>query len=360
MDPLFPLYLLFGEINFVLPFVDLKCNIFWGATVFWLPLSAMMGGNQVHVSFFSVGLSPWCRPHDFGRCFLLKWAWKISPLRFRTVDAWIGLRDCHCSPWQYPWIYLSFQGLMLVSLYSWIPFCWLRDLFTWLSYLNSSLGLGLHCHLDGKYDTICLIKSWIVLGKLGIGWMSCFLWFCSVWFSSCFRVVQRARYCIQSIKSIFITALNSILTWILCWIQWMPSCMPCRWLHSAVRFYADSLFIHPENKWTSVVLKALTVINLLVGCFIPKLCLFVLDQPLPLLMPPGVGVSKSLSVCASQVSTSTAFIQVKKPVPISIIWYLDLVSSVPLHALSWRVLLMLLSWSIQTSQTEYDSDILDF
>ena len=44
-------------------------------------------------------------------------------------------------------------------------------------------------------------------------------------------------------------------------------------------------------------------------------------------------VSKSLSVCASQVSTSTAFIQAKKPVLISTIWSLDLVSSVPFYML---------------------------
>lgn len=67
-------------------------------------------------------------------------------------------------------------------------------------------------------------------------------------------------------------------------------------------------FIHPENKWTSGAIKALTVGQPL-WLVVYLVMLFVLGLAFAFIVMSLV--SKSLSVCASQVSTSTAFIRTR-------------------------------------------------
>ncbi len=80
-------------------------QIVFGGTIGSL-LSAMMGGKpQVHVSFFSVGLSLWMSAMILWQMFssLRRWAWKIFPLdqdRRRMYLAPWGLPLFNF--WQYP------------------------------------------------------------------------------------------------------------------------------------------------------------------------------------------------------------------------------------------------------------------
>ena len=76
---------------------------------------------------------------------------------------------------------------------------------------------GFYCHLDGKYDGQSALSIMDSIEKLGIGWDVLLpLILFSLVFLYISGVVQRLDTVSQSIKSIFITALNSILTWILC------------------------------------------------------------------------------------------------------------------------------------------------
>lgn len=93
-------------------------------------------------------------------------------------------------------------------------------------------------------------------------------------------------------------------------------------------------FMHPDNKWTSEAIKALTVGRPL-WLVIYLVMLFVLGLAFAFVNVSGEQISERMRKSGEYIY---GVYLVKKPVPISTIWSLDLVSLVPFTCSLWQVL----------------------
>lgn len=253
----------------VLPFVDLKnANIFGGAIGSLAFSSAMMGGNLRSMSLFSVGLSPWMSAMILWQMFSFskKMGLKNLPVEIQDrrrmyLALAIALVQSLAVSLNLPIVSGVNAGLAIFM--NTILLIAGTFFLIWLSDLNSLFGIG--------GSIVILMASMMAnmpyqimdsVEKLGIGWdvlLPLFLF--SLVFLYIAGVVQRARYRIPINK---INIHNRFKQYSYLDIMLNPAGgMPFMYAMSLVSIpqYVFMLiqFMHPDNKWTSEAIKALTV-----------------------------------------------------------------------------------------------------
>lgn len=253
----------------VLPFVDLKnANIFGGAMGSLAFSSAMMGGNLRSMSLFSVGLSPWMSAMILWQMFSFskKMGLKNLPVEIQDrrrmyLALAIALVQSLAVSLNLPIVSGVNAGLAIFM--NTILLIAGTFFLIWLSDLNSLFGIG--------GSIVILMASMMAnmpyqimdsVEKLGIGWdvlLPLFLF--SLVFLYIAGVVQRARYRIPINK---INIHNRFKQYSYLDIMLNPAGgMPFMYAMSLVSIpqYVFMLiqFMHPDNKWTSGAIKALTV-----------------------------------------------------------------------------------------------------
>lgn len=253
----------------VLPFVDLKnANIFGGAIGSLAFSSAMMGGNLRSMSLFSVGLSPWMSAMILWQMFSFskKMGLKNLPIEIqdrRRMYLALGIAIVQSLAVSLNLPIVSGVNASLAIFMNTILLIAGTFFLVWLSDLNSLLGIG--------GSIVILMASMMAnlpyqimdsIEKLGIGWNVLLpLLLFSLIFLYVSGVVQRARYRISINK---INIHNRFKQYSYLDIMLNPAGgMPFMYAMSLVSIpqYVFMLiqFIHPENKWTSGAIKALTV-----------------------------------------------------------------------------------------------------
>ena len=253
----------------VLPFVDLKnANIFGGAIGSLAFSSAMMGGNLRSMSLFSVGLSPWMSAMILWQMFSFskKMGLKNLPIEIqdrRRMYLALGIAIVQSLAVSLNLPIVSGVNASLAIFMNTILLIAGTFFLVWLSDLNSLFGIG--------GSIVILMASMMAnlpyqimdsIEKLGIGWNVLLpLILFSLIFLYISGVVQRARYRISINK---INIHNRFKQYSYLDIMLNPAGgMPFMYAMSLVSIpqYVFMLiqFIHPENKWTSGAIKALTV-----------------------------------------------------------------------------------------------------
>lgn len=253
----------------VLPFVDLKnANIFGGAMGSLAFSSAMMGGNLRSMSLFSVGLSPWMSAMILWQMFSFskKMGLKNLPIEIqdrRRMYLALGIAIVQSLAVSLNLPIVSGVNASLAIFMNTILLIAGTFFLVWLSDLNSLFGIG--------GSIVILMASMMAnlpyqimdsIEKLGIGWNVLLpLILFSLIFLYVSGVVQRARYRISINK---INIHNRFKQYSFLDIMLNPAGgMPFMYAMSLVSIpqYVFMLiqFIHPENKWTSGAIKALTV-----------------------------------------------------------------------------------------------------
>ena len=253
----------------VLPFVDLKnANIFGGAIGSLAFSSAMMGGNLRSMSLFSVGLSPWMSAMILWQMFSFskKMGLKNLPIEIqdrRRMYLALGIAIVQSLAVSLNLPIVSGVNASLAIFMNTILLIAGTFFLVWLSDLNSLFGIG--------GSIVILMASMMAnlpyqimdsIEKLGIGWNVLLpLILFSLVFLYVSGVVQRARYRISINK---INIHNRFKQYSYLDIMLNPAGgMPFMYAMSLVSIpqYVFMLiqFIHPENKWTSEAIKALTV-----------------------------------------------------------------------------------------------------
>ena len=253
----------------VLPFVDLKnANIFGGAIGSLAFSSAMMGGNLRSMSLFSVGLSPWMSAMILWQMFSFskKMGLKNLPIEIqdrRRMYLALGIAIVQSLAVSLNLPIVSGVNASLAIFMNTILLIAGIFFLVWLSDLNSLFGIG--------GSIVILMASMMAnlpyqimdsIEKLGIGWNVLLpLILFSLIFLYVSGVVQRARYRISINK---INIHNRFKQYSYLDIMLNPAGgMPFMYAMSLVSIpqYVFMLiqFIHPENKWTSGAIKALTV-----------------------------------------------------------------------------------------------------
>lgn len=253
----------------VLPFVDLKnVNIFGGAIGSLAFSSAMMGGNLRSMSLFSVGLSPWMSAMILWQMFSFskKMGLKNLPIEIqdrRRMYLALGIAIVQSLAVSLNLPIVSGVNASLAIFMNTILLIAGTFFLVWLSDLNSLFGIG--------GSIVILMASMMAnlpyqimdsIEKLGIGWNVLLpLILFSLVFLYVSGVVQRARYRISINK---INIHNRFKQYSYLDIMLNPAGgMPFMYAMSLVSIpqYVFMLiqFIHPENKWTSGAIKALTV-----------------------------------------------------------------------------------------------------
>lgn len=253
----------------VLPFVDLKnANIFGGAIGSLAFSSAMMGGNLRSMSLFSVGLSPWMSAMILWQMFSFskKMGLKNLPIEIqdrRRMYLALGIAIVQSLAVSLNLPIVSGVNASLAIFMNTILLIAGTFFLVWLSDLNSLFGIG--------GSIVILMASMMAnlpyqimdsIEKLGIGWDVLLpLILFSLIFLYVSGVVQRARYRISINK---INIHNRFKQYSYLDIMLNPAGgMPFMYAMSLVSIpqYVFMLiqFIHPENKWTSGAIKALTV-----------------------------------------------------------------------------------------------------
>lgn len=253
----------------VLPFVDLKnANIFGGAIGSLAFSSAMMGGNLRSMSLFSVGLSPWMSAMILWQMFSFskKMGLKNLPIEIqdrRRMYLALGIAIVQSLAVSLNLPIVSEVNASLAIFMNTILLIAGTFFLVWLSDLNSLFGIG--------GSIVILMASMMAnlpyqimdsIEKLGIGWNVLLpLILFSLIFLYVSGVVQRARYRISINK---INIHNRFKQYSYLDIMLNPAGgMPFMYAMSLVSIpqYVFMLiqFIHPENKWTSGAIKALTV-----------------------------------------------------------------------------------------------------
>ena len=253
----------------VLPFVDLKnANIFGGAMGSLAFSSAMMGGNLRSMSLFSVGLSPWMSAMILWQMFSFskKMGLKNLPIEIqdrRRMYLALGISIVQSLAVSLNLPIVSGVNASLAIFMNTILLIAGTFFLVWLSDLNSLFGIG--------GSIVILMASMMAnlpyqimdsIEKLGIGWNVLLpLLLFSLIFLYVSGVVQRARYRISINK---INIHNRFKQYSYLDIMLNPAGgMPFMYAMSLVSIpqYVFMLiqFIHPENKWTSGAIKALTV-----------------------------------------------------------------------------------------------------
>ena len=253
----------------VLPFVDLKnANIFGGAMGSLAFSSAMMGGNLRSMSLFSVGLSPWMSAMILWQMFSFskKMGLKNLPVEIqdrRRMYLALGIAIVQSLAVSLNLPIVSGVNAGLAIFMNTILLIAGTFFLIWLSDLNSLFGIG--------GSIVILMASMMAnmpyqimdsVEKLGIGWdvlLPLFLF--SLVFLYIAGVVQRARYRIPINK---INIHNRFKQYSYLDIMLNPAGgMPFMYAMSLVSIpqYVFMLiqFMHPDNKWTSGAIKALTV-----------------------------------------------------------------------------------------------------
>ena len=253
----------------VLPFVDLKnANIFGGAMGSLAFSSAMMGGNLRSMSLFSVGLSPWMSAMILWQMFSFskKMGLKNLPIEIqdrRRMYLALGIAIVQSLAVSLNLPIISGVNASLAIFMNTILLIAGTFFLVWLSDLNSLFGIG--------GSIVILMASMMAnmpyqimdsVEKLGIGWdvlLPLFLF--SLVFLYIAGVVQRARYRISINK---INIHNRFKQYSYLDIMLNPAGgMPFMYAMSLVSIpqYVFMLiqFMHPDNKWTSEAIKALTV-----------------------------------------------------------------------------------------------------
>ena len=258
MDPLFPLYLLFGK-----SIGSTVCR--FGSLAF---SSAMMGGNLRSMSLFSVGLSPWMSAMILWQMFSFskKMGLKNLPIEIqdrRRMYLALGIAIVQSLAVSLNLPIVSGVNASLAIFMNTILLIAGTFFLVWLSDLNSLFGIG--------GSIVILMASMMAnlpyqimdsIEKLGIGWNVLLpLILFSLVFLYVSGVVQRARYRISINK---INIHNRFKQYSYLDIMLNPAGgMPFMYAMSLVSIpqYVFMLiqFIHPENKWTSGAIKALTV-----------------------------------------------------------------------------------------------------
>ena len=253
----------------VLPFVDLKnANIFGGAMGSLAFSSARMGGNLRSMSLFSVGLSPWMSAMILWQMFSFskKMGLKNLPIEIqdrRRMYLALGIAIVQSLAVSLNLPIVSGVNASLAIFMNTILLIAGTFFLVWLSDLNSLFGIG--------GSIVILMASMMAnlpyqimdsIEKLGIGWNVLLpLILFSLVFLYVSGVVQRARYRISINK---INIHNRFKQYSYLDIMLNPAGgMPFMYAMSLVSIpqYVFMLiqFIHPENKWTSGAIKALTV-----------------------------------------------------------------------------------------------------
>ena len=253
----------------VLPFVALKhANIFGGAIGSLAVSSAMMGGNLRSMSLFSVGLSPWMSAMILWQMFSFskKMGLKNLPIEIqdrRRMYLALGIAIVQSLAVSLNLPIVSGVNASLAIFMNTILLIAGTFFLVWLSDLNSLFGIG--------GSIVILMASMMAnlpyqimdsIEKLGIGWDVLLpLILFSLVFLYISGVVQRARYRISINK---INIHNRFKQYSYLDIMLNPAGgMPFMYAMSLVSIpqYVFMLiqFIHPENKWTSGAIKALTV-----------------------------------------------------------------------------------------------------
>lgn len=253
----------------VLPFVDLKnANIFGGAMGSLAFSSAMMGGNLRSMSLFSVGLSPWMSAMILWQMFSFskKMGLKNLPIEIqdrRRMYLALGIAIVQSLAVSLNLPIVSGVNASLAIFMNTILLIAGTFFLVWLSDLNSLFGIG--------GSIVILMASMMAnlpyqimdsIEKLSIGWNVLLpLILFSLIFLYVSGVVQRARYRISINK---INIHNRFKQYSYLDIMLNPAGgMPFMYAMSLVSIpqYVFMLiqFIHPENKWTSGAIKALTV-----------------------------------------------------------------------------------------------------
>lgn len=253
----------------VLPFVDLKnANIFGGAIGSLAFSSAMMGGNLRSMSLFSVGLSPWMSAMILWQMFSFskKMGLKNLPIEIqdrRRMYLALGIAIVQSLAVSLNLPIVSGVNASLAIFMNTILLIAGTFFLVWLSDLNSLFGIG--------GSIVILMASMMAnlpyqimdsIEKLGIDWNVLLpLILFSLIFLYVSGVVQRARYRISINK---INIHNRFKQYSYLDIMLNPAGgMPFMYAMSLVSIpqYVFMLiqFIHPENKWTSGAIKALTV-----------------------------------------------------------------------------------------------------
>ena len=253
----------------VLPFVDLKnANIFGGTIGSLAFSSAMMGGNLRSMSLFSVGLSPWMSAMILWQMFSFskKMGLKNLPIEIqdrRRMYLALGITIVQSLAVSLNLPIVSGVNASLAIFMNTILLIAGTFFLVWLSDLNSLFGIG--------GSIVILMASMMAnlpyqimdsIEKLGIGWNVLLpLILFSLVFLYVSGVVQRARYRISINK---INIHNRFKQYSYLDIMLNPAGgMPFMYAMSLVSIpqYVFMLiqFIHPENKWTSGAIKALTV-----------------------------------------------------------------------------------------------------
>ena len=253
----------------VLPFVDLKnANIFGGAIGSLAFSSAMMGGNLRSMTLFSVGLSPWMSAMILWQMFSFskKMGLKNLPIEIqdrRRMYLALGIAIVQSLAVSLNLPIVSGVNASLAIFMNTILLIAGTFFLVWLSDLNSLFGIG--------GSIVILMASMMAnlpyqimdsIEKLGIGWNVLLpLILFSLIFLYVSGVVQRARYRISINK---INIHNRFKQYSYLDIMLNPAGgMPFMYAMSLVSIpqYVFMLiqFIHPENKWTSGAIKALTV-----------------------------------------------------------------------------------------------------
>ena len=253
----------------VLPFVDLKnANIFGGAIGSLAFSSAMMGGNLRSMSLFSVGLSPWMSAMILWQMFSFskKMGLKNLPIEIqdrRRMYLALGIAIVQSLAVSLNLPIVSGVNASLAIFMNTILLIAGTFFLVWLSDLNSLFGIG--------GSIVILMASMMSnlpyqimdsIEKLGIGWNVLLpLILFSLVFLYVSGVVQRARYRISINK---INIHNRFKQYSYLDIMLNPAGgMPFMYAMSLVSIpqYVFMLiqFMHPENKWASEAIKALTV-----------------------------------------------------------------------------------------------------
>ena len=253
----------------VLPFVDLKnANIFGGAIGSLAFSSAMMGGNLRSMSLFSVGLSPWMSAMILWQMFSFskKMGLKNLPIEIqdrRRMYLALGIAIVQSLAVSLNLPIVSGVNASLAIFMNTILLIAGTFFLVWLSDLNSLFGIG--------GSIVILMASMMAnlpyqimdsIEKLGIGWDVLLpLILFSLIFLYVSGIVQRARYRISINK---INIHNRFKQYSYLDIMLNPAGgMPFMYAMSLVSIpqYVFMLiqFMHPENKWASEAIKALTV-----------------------------------------------------------------------------------------------------
>ncbi|WP_148512619.1 accessory Sec system protein translocase subunit SecY2 [Streptococcus salivarius] len=253
----------------VLPFVDLKnANIFGGTIGSLAFSSAMMGGNLRSMSLFSVGLSPWMSAMILWQMFSFskKMGLKNLPIEIqdrRRMYLALGIAIVQSLAVSLNLPIVSGVNASLAIFMNTILLIAGTFFLVWLSDLNSLFGIG--------GSIVILMASMMAnlpyqimdsIEKLGIGWNVLLpLILFSLIFLYVSGVVQRARYRISINK---INIHNRFKQYSYLDIMLNPAGgMPFMYAMSLVSIpqYVFMLiqFMHPDNKWTSEAIKALTV-----------------------------------------------------------------------------------------------------